>query len=191
MRPLPMHSLSGRPCGSPEHTLSRRAFLGGAGGLFGAAGLDFLGAPLLADELRRQDRRVILLFLSGGASQFETWDPKPGRPTRGPFQAIPTPLPGYRVCELMPRMAAPVHRTAVIRSFSPPNVNHTGPGVEALLGGDRQDTPGLRMPTLGCLLAHELSRPGSVVPDHVGLYTSTQGFLGDDQRDNAQFLGAR
>src|SRR3954469_10064460 len=138
MRPLPMHSLSGRPCGSPEHTLSRRAFLGGAGGLFGAAGLAFLGAPLLADELRRQDRRVILLFLSGGASQFETWDPKPGRPTGGAFQAIQTSVRGYRVCELMPRMAARMHKTAVIRSFSSPNVNHTGPGVWAILGGDRK-----------------------------------------------------
>jgi len=186
-----MRSQPGRLCGSPAHAPHRRAFLAGVGGFVGAAGLDVLGVPLLADELQRRHKRVILLFLSGGASQFETWDPKPGRPTGGPFQAIQTSVHGYRVCELMPRMAARMHKTAVIRSFSTPNVNHTGPGVEALLGGDRKDAPGIQMPTLGSLLAHELSVPGNSLPDHVGLYTSTQGFDGDNQRDTARFLGAR
>src|ERR1035438_606544 len=87
-------------CGSPEHSFTRRAFLGGIGGaLAGTVGLDVLGGPLLANQLQRQQKRVIMLFLSGGASQFETWDPKPGRPTGGPFQTIPTSVPGYRVCE--------------------------------------------------------------------------------------------
>ena len=43
-----------------------------------------------ADELRKKDKRVIMLWLAGGASQFETWDPKPGRPTGGPFGEIGT-----------------------------------------------------------------------------------------------------
>ncbi len=72
-------------CGSPEHLLNRRAFLGGIGGaLAGTIGLDILGNPLLANQMQRQQKRVIMLFLSGGASQFETWDPRPGRPTGVP-----------------------------------------------------------------------------------------------------------
>ncbi len=179
-------------CGSPEHLLNRRAFLGGIGGaLAGTIGLDILGNPLLANQMQRQQKRVIMLFLSGGASQFETWDPKPGRPTGGPFQAIQTSIPGYRMCELMPRMASRMHKTAVIRSFSSPNAEHEGRGVTAILNGERNDVGTLRTPSIGCLLARELAQPGSLVPDHVGMYTTYVGFNLNVQVDFAAFLGAR
>ena len=68
-------------CGSAEHTtLSRRSFLGTtaalAGGMSGIAGLS---NPAIADTIRKNDKRVIMLWLAGGASQLETFDPKPGR----------------------------------------------------------------------------------------------------------------
>src|SRR5687768_15831587 len=98
------------PCGSPDHLLSRRALLGA--GALGAAAMaadmsqvNILAQPALADELRKQQKRVILLWLAGGASQLETFDPKPGRPTGGPFRAIPTSVPGVHISELMPQMA--------------------------------------------------------------------------------------
>ena len=175
-------------CGSAEHSISRRAFLGGVGA---AIGLDVLGSAALANQMQRQQKRVIMLFLSGGASQFETWDPKPGRPTGGPFQTIQTSIPGYRVCELMPRMAARMHKSAVIRSFSSPNTEHEGRGVTAILSGERNDVGNMRTPSLGCLLGRELSLPGSLVPDHVGLYTTYVGFNLNVQVDFAAFLGAR
>ena len=180
-------------CGSPEHSLHRRAFLGGVGGLIGGmAGLDALGGPLLAGEVERRQKRVILLYMAGGSSQFETWDPKPGRPTGGPFGAIQTSVSGYRMCELMPRMAARIHKSAVIRSFSSPNTGHSGPSLQAILSSDRKDTPGLRTPSLGCLLGHELARPGSLVPDHVSFWNATWPFSGGDvQRDFGLFLGSR
>jgi hypothetical protein len=60
-------------CGSPEHLLNRRAFLGGIGGLAGGlAGLDALGNPLLANQLEKRHKRVILLWMAGGLSQFES-----------------------------------------------------------------------------------------------------------------------
>lgn len=172
--------------------MHRRAFLGGTLSL--AAGLSGLGAlanPAIAQQMTARQKRVIVLFLSGGASQFETWDPKPGRPTGGPFQTIQTTIPGYRMCELMPRMASRIHKSAVIRSFSSPNVGHTGASVDAILSGDRMDVPGVRTPSLGCLLARELSRSGTSIPDHMALYTSTQGFSGDSQKDFASFIGSR
>ena len=180
-------------CGSLEHSLHRRAFLGGVGGLLGGvAGLDALGGPLLAGEVQRRHKRVILLWMAGGLSQFESWDPKPGRKTGGPFQAIQTSVPGYRMSELMPKMAARIHKTAVIRSFSSPNTGHTGPSVNALMSGDRKDTGNLRTPSLGCLLGRELSQPGSVVPDHVSFWNATWPYSGGDkQHDFALFLGAR
>ena len=179
-------------CGSPEHSFNRRAFLGGIGGaLATTAGLDVLGGTVLAKEMQKKQKRVIMLFLSGGASQFETWDPKPGRPTGGPFQTIQTSVPGYRMCELMPRMASRIHKTAVIRSFSSPNTGHGGKGVDDILNGERKDVGTLKTPSIGCLLARELSQPGSLVPDHVGLYTTYVGFNNNVQVDFASFLGAR
>src|SRR5579871_853392 len=136
-------------CSPLEHQLNRRAFLGSAAGLLGAtAGLDFLGSPLLADQLAKQQKRAILLFLAGGASQFETFDPKPGRPTGGPFQAIQTSVPGVRVSELMPEMAKRLHQhTAIIRSLCTHSTDHSGPKVDALMGGQRTDVGSLRIPT--------------------------------------------
>src|SRR5258707_15506643 len=76
-------------CGSPVHALSRRGFLGAmaAGTAAFAADmtrLDVLAEPALAGELKKQQKRVILLWLAGGSRQLETLDPKPGAPTGGP-----------------------------------------------------------------------------------------------------------
>src|SRR5580704_6309970 len=95
-------------CGSPEHALGRRQFLGAmaAGAAAFAAdmsGLNVLKAPALAAELKKQQKRVILLWLAGASSQLETWDPKPGASTGGPFRSIPTNVPGINISELMPK----------------------------------------------------------------------------------------
>src|SRR6266536_5240933 len=93
-------------CGSPEHALDRRGFLGGvAAGAAGLAGLGVLTEPAVAAQMKKHQKRCILLWLAGGASQLETWDPKPGVETGGPFRAIQTSTPGIHISELMPKMA--------------------------------------------------------------------------------------
>src|SRR5215469_2530322 len=98
-------------CGSPDHGLTRRRFLGTSAVAASTAlaadmtVLSVLKEPALAEEIKLQDKRVILLWLAGGASQLETWDPKPGRPTGGPFRAIDTNVPGIRISELLPKLA--------------------------------------------------------------------------------------
>lgn len=96
-------------CGSNDHRVSRRGFLGTAAtaSALGAADmttLDLLQSPTLAAEVKQQQKHVILLWLAGGPSQLETWDPKPGRPTGGPFRAIRTNVPGVQISELMPKL---------------------------------------------------------------------------------------
>ena len=49
--------------------------------------------PVIAEELRRQEKQVIFVWLDGGMSQLESWDPKPNTDTGGPFKAIPTSVP--------------------------------------------------------------------------------------------------
>uniref|UniRef100_A0A7C4LMX5 DUF1501 domain-containing protein n=1 Tax=Schlesneria paludicola TaxID=360056 RepID=A0A7C4LMX5_9PLAN len=176
-------------CGSAEHALSRRGFLGAAAaaGAFAAdmTRLDLLQLPVLAQEVRRQQKHVILLWLAGGPSQLETWDPKPGRPTGGPFRAIPTSVPGVHISELMPRLAQRQHHTALIRSLNTRNADHDG-GAKIMETG-RQLDQGLPCPDLGAMIAHELGRVDSPVPDYVSMYSSTEG----RRKGTSGFLGAR
>src|SRR5712671_2078763 len=93
-------------CNSAEHTFSRRRFLAGAaaGGL-GLLGFSGMVTPAVAQQLQRAQKRVLVVWLSGGASQLETWDPKPGTNTGGPFLTIPTSVAGVHICELLPHTA--------------------------------------------------------------------------------------
>jgi hypothetical protein len=130
---------------------------------------------------------VLLLWLAGGSSQLETWDPKPGASTGGPFRAIDTNVPGMRISELMPRMAQRMDRTCIIRSLNTKNGDH-GQGARLMMRG-RMDDPSVRYPDLGSVIAKELGRVQIPVPDYVSFYAQTEG------RDFAPgvsgFLGSR
>ncbi len=165
-------------CGSPEHALNRRGFLRslavGAGALAAdMTVLDLLQEPSLARELKRNDKRVILLWLAGGASQLETWDPKPGTSTGGPFRSISTAVPGIHITELMPKMAQRMGHTCIIRSLNTKNGDHGG-GARLMMHG-RRDDASVRYPDLGAVLARELGQIHSQVPDYVSFYSATEG----------------
>src|SRR5215470_2735378 len=126
-------------CHSPEHLLSRRRFLAGtaAGGL-GFLGFNAFTRPAAAKELAQAQKRVLLIWLKGGSSQLETWDPKPGTATGGPFQAIPTSVPGTHICELLPYTAQQAHRLAVIRGLNTAEDDH-GKGRYIMVTGRRPE----------------------------------------------------
>ncbi len=176
-------------CGSPDHRISRRGFLGAATGATALAAdmtvLDVLSRPALAEDLKRQQKSVILLWLAGGASQFETWDPKPGWPTGGPFAKIPTNVPGTHISELLPEMSRRLHYTAIIRSLNTKIADHGG-GYR-LMDTGRRDEPGVEFPHLGAIIAQELAQPDSRIPDYVEMYTSTEG----RRKGSAGFLSGR
>jgi len=168
-------------------SISRRRFLG-TGALGSAAALTTRGLEqVLAAEAHRQGKHVILLWLAGGASQLETWDPKPGRPTGGPFQAISTNVPGIQISELMPRMARHLQHTAIIRSLNTKDGDHGGASRLMHLG--RRDEPTVKFPDLGAIIARELGRTDSQVPDYVSFYTATEGR--GTSLGQSGFLGAR
>jgi hypothetical protein len=169
---------NGRFCGSPLHAVDRRAFLGtmAAGAAAFAADmtqLNVLQNPVLAGELKKQQKRCILLWLAGGASQLETWDPKPGAPTGGPFRSIPTAVPSIHISELMPQMAKRMKHTCIVRSLNTRNGDH-GSAAQTMMRG-RRDEPNLKYPDLGAVLARELGRVDSQVPDYVSFYFATEG----------------
>jgi uncharacterized protein (DUF1501 family) len=178
-------------CGSPDHAIDRRAFLGGVGAATGFAAsmsaLDALQAPALAGELKKQNKRVILLWLAGGASQLETWDPKPGAATGGPFRAIKTNVPGVAISELMPQMAKRMNHTCIIRSLNTRNGDH-GSGAVLMMQG-RKNEASLKYPDLGAVAARELGQADSKVPDYVSFYFASEGR--GSAPGTAGFLGAR
>src|SRR4051794_5152207 len=94
-------------CRSADHDLSRRGFLKAAslGGLGVLGGAGLLPRAAAAGQLAKAGKRVLAIFLAGGVSQLESWDPKPGTDTGGPFRAIPTSVPGVHVSELLPYTA--------------------------------------------------------------------------------------
>lgn len=107
---------------------SRRSLLqiGGVGvvGLSLADALRVEAAPA-AGPLK--EKSCIFLWLDGGPSQFETFDPKPDAPSgqRGPYSAIDTSLPGVRYCELLPLLAERAHRCTIIRSLTHTTDSHS------------------------------------------------------------------
>lgn len=182
-----------KTCGSAQHDVSRRAFLGtlAAGSaltLLGQSGaVHALGEVPVTNALKAANKRVILLWLAGGASQFETWDPKPGRLTGGPFGEIPTSIPGVRISELMPEMAKRMKEICVIRSLNTKNADHGAAAMLMMRG--RTDEAAVSYPDMGAVLARELSQADSKVPDYVSFYTATEGR--DFSKQSAAFLGAR
>src|SRR5690348_15928591 len=101
--------------------VSRRTFLRRVA-VGGAAGLGVLGwkdaVALHADELRKKGMACILLFMRGGPSQFETFDPKPGNDHGGPTKAISTAAPGIQIAEDWPHTAKAMKDIALIRSMT-------------------------------------------------------------------------
>src|SRR2546421_2487201 len=180
-------------CGSAAHAVNRRGFLSTlatAGATAFAAdmtGVQVLAHPEIAQELRRNQKRCILLWLAGGASQMETFDPKPGAATGGPFRSIQTSTAGVHISELMPRMAARLKDTCIIRSLNTRNGDHGG--ASKLMMRGRPGEAALDYPDLGAVLAKELGQEGSPAPDYVSFYFATEGR--NMAPGHPGFLGAR
>src|SRR2546421_7069295 len=142
----PFDKLPNPACGGADHTLHRRKFLQGIAGA-GALSLMSWGGlfslPAFAQQAKREQKHCILLWLCGAPSQFETWDPKPGRPTSGPFRSISTNLPGVQVSELMPRCATIMDKLAVIRSMKTSQSEHFQ-GIDLLNRGEPPRVPFVR-----------------------------------------------
>src|SRR5262249_34621785 len=174
-------------CGSPDHTLSRRSFLAGvSAGAAGTLGFSTLVQPAAAKALTKGEKRVLVVWLSGGVSQLETWDPKPGTDTGGPFQPIATSVPGVHICELLPHTAQRMHKLAIIRGINTAENDH-GKGYVIMHTGRRQE-PGMTYPHLGSACAKLLGSPDNPLPGYI--HITPRGNGGVNAAD-AAFLGPR
>src|SRR5207244_9968921 len=108
--------------------IGRRAFLKAtlatSGGLAVANWGGLFNSETIAQEAARQNKRCILLWANGGASQIDTFDMKPGRPTGGPFRPIQSNVNGIQMCEYLPLLARQADKLAIIRSMRTQSPDH-------------------------------------------------------------------
>jgi len=138
---------------------SRRAFMAGALTV-GAT----IGRAIHAANPSRA-RACIFLNMAGGPSQIDTWDPKPGTETGGPFAAIATRTDGLQVSQHLPRLAARSHRYAVLRSLVGTEPSHDR--AAHLAYTSYPPDGGRDHPALGSLVAH--AQPPQGLPGYVAI----------------------
>jgi hypothetical protein len=167
-------------CGTGEHVLARRQFLGGIAAGAGAVvgGLGWLARPAAAEQLVKDQKRVVVFNMHGGLSQLESWDPKPSTNMGGPFRAIPTSVPGVHVSELLPATAQQMHRLALVRSVNTKENDH-GKGAYMMLTGRRQ-TPAANYPMVGAVMAKALESTSNSLPGHIAISPGGGGGRGND-----------
>jgi uncharacterized protein (DUF1501 family) len=159
---------------------TRRSFMTTlAGGLFGALAAD----ALFPGEARAggpppKAKACIVLWMNGGPSHVDTFDPKPGAPGGGPFKAIKTRAPGLQICEHLPRVAEQAHHLAVVRGMTSREGNHDR--AHHLLHTGYTPNPTVIHPSLGGWVSEELGAVAADLPAFVSIGgpSAGPGFLG-------------
>ncbi len=149
--------------------ISRRQALQATGlGLLGASASGWF--PLLAEELAadpQRRRHCVLLWMTGGPSQTDTFDMKPKHANGGEFKEIETNVPGLRFSEHLPGLAKQADKLAVIRGLSTKEGDH-GRGTYLMRTGHQPMGP-IQYPGIGSSLSKELGRDDDAMPNNVSI----------------------
>jgi hypothetical protein len=164
-----------------QNGIGRRTLLRvGTSTLFGALVARALSPrlALAADAPPARARACILLWLNGGPSHVDTFDPKPGRPGGGPFKAIQTRARGMMLSEHLPRLADRGDRIAVVRSMSSKEGNHGR--AQYFVHTGYAPNPTVVHPSLGAWTCARLGDPSAELPAFVSIGGPSfgAGFLG-------------
>jgi uncharacterized protein (DUF1501 family) len=111
-------------------------------------------------------KNVILLWMNGGPSHIDTWDPKQGK-VAGPAKSIKTSVPGLMISEHMPQMARLANKLAVVRGGTSKEGNHQR--AQYLLRTGYAPNPSVAHPSLGAWVTKKLGEPTSGLPGSVSL----------------------
>ncbi len=168
-----------------QGVIGRRRFLHQIGA--GTAGLAISAAipvsftdwmALHAGEIRKRQMSCIVLWMAGGPSQLETFDPKPGTAHGGPTKAIQTAVPGIAIAEGWNQTAKVMNDITLVRSMTNKEGNHQRATYQLHTGYVPSAT--IRHPNLGCSLVNELGESQFDLPHLVSIGGPTigAGFLG-------------
>ena len=163
--------------------LSRREMLKlGAAGVLGtgmSGWLNILASH--AAETRAKSKSCILLWMDGGPSHKDTFDLRPGTAQGGPFKSIQTNVPGIQVSEHFPRLSQLMNHGAIVRSMTTGEGAH-GRAKYYMHTGYKEGVGGLVYPSLGAIVAKEIGKQDSALPNYVSIGNRSYG---------SGFLGAR
>ena len=148
-----------------DANLKRRYFLkAGSLSLLGMGAGQYLGlqSALAArgEQTGKKAQACILMFLEGGPSQLDTWDPKPS----SGFKPISTNVPGIQISELLPRVAKHMDKISIIRSMHTEEIDH--PEATHYLATGHRPNPAMRFPSIGSVISKEMG-PRNGLPAYV------------------------
>jgi hypothetical protein len=152
-----------------DGVIDRRTFVRNVA--IGAAGASALGwmdnVTLHAEELRKRGMACILLFMRGGPSQFETFDPKPDTPNGGPTKSMSTAVNGIQIAEGWTNVAKAMKDIALIRSMTNKEGEHLRATYQLHTG--YIPAASVKYPALGSIVASELGPPDFDLPHFVSI----------------------
>jgi hypothetical protein len=126
-------------------------------------------------------KHAIVLFMDGGPSHIDTWDPKPGHANQGETETIPTRIPGVRLAAALPEMAKRMKDLCVVRSMTSKEGNHSR--AKYLLHAGYPPNPTVVHPAFGAIVSHEIGREDFDLPNYVqinGNNNESAGYLGTE-----------
>jgi hypothetical protein len=161
--------------------LNRRHFLKHLAGYsaMAVAGSRFVqGLASAAPALKKNNKSIIILWMSGGPPTIDIWDLKPGQPTGGDFRPIKTSAAGVEICEHMPQVARQMKHLAIIRSLATTEGDHNR--GRTLMHTGRAPSPIVTYPSLGSMVSFQLTPPELELPGFIsiGRPADGPGFLG-------------
>jgi uncharacterized protein (DUF1501 family) len=153
---------------SGDGVIDRRTFLRSTAALAAGGMLGFKDALTVhADEMRKKGMSCILVFLRGGPSQFETFDPKPGTTNGGPTKAIDTAVKGIQVAEHWPTVAKAMKEICLVRSMNNREGEHQRATYQMQTG--YAPAGGIKHPAFGALVAKEIAPKEFDLPHFVSI----------------------
>lgn len=162
--------------------MTRRHFMNHLAGSAAAASAAMtMGSAIAAnaEEMRRNRKSAIMLWMGGGPPTIDLWDLKPGAPTGGPFQPIST-TGNMQICEHLPMVAQQMHNLSIVRSMSTREADHNRGRYYMHTGF--VPNANIEHPSYGAVVAHELmsQRPELEIPPFVTIGGASEGpgFLG-------------
>ncbi len=174
------HGDTVRSCGDFRRTLrpDRRSFL--RTGVLGTAGLSLASLLRLEAASPIVERRpsVIILWMRGGPSHLDTWDPKPDAPAefRGEFGVVPSAVPGVRLCDLLPMSARILDRWSIIRSLYHHDAGHSSGDQICFTGYNSGPNPDENIrPSCGSIVARQLGSQNPCLPAYVMIPSNVPG----------------
>jgi len=135
-----------------------------------------------AQELRRNNKSVIIMWMGGGPATIDIWDLKPGAPTGGEFREMETSVPGIKISEHMPTVAQQMRNLVIVRSLTTTEGDHNR--GRTLMHTSYTPNPALAFPSIGAVAAHEIPKLSGYrdisLPNYIAVGGSADGpgFLG-------------